>query len=309
MWFRCSCPGAAIAVLVTSFAAMSMSATNDGAQRWTIHAVLDWTQGRFASSDLPTARLDAEVLLAHVLQKPRIFLYTHFDLPLEALELEAYRVLVRRRLAGTAVAYLVGKKEFRSLELLVDERVLIPRPDSETLIDVALERVTTAPQLIVDVGTGSGAIALALKRQFGAARVIAIDESSAALAVAQQNSERLGLPIECRQGDLLGPINEPVELIVSNPPYIPSADIAALPAEVRGEPQRALDGGEDGLVVLRRLCAEAAAKLTAQGHLIVECGAGQAARVAALFAEHRFADVQRKKDLGGIERVVSGVLV
>ncbi len=273
---------------------------------WTIRRVLDWTLARFSDRGKATPRLDAELLLAHVLSQSRVFLYTHFDQPLSAPELTAFRALIKRRLEGHAVAYLIGKKEFCSLELFVDERVLIPRPDTETLIDVAIERFVEAPKTIVDIGTGSGAIALALKKKWPAARVIAVDASAAALEVARLNSERLSLPIECVQSDLLGSINDRVDLIVSNPPYIPTGEIGKLSAEVQREPHAALDGGKDGLDVLRRLCAEAPAKLLPGGVLAVEFGAGQSDQLVERFTEQRFVDIAGNRDLGGVERVVSG---
>ncbi len=274
---------------------------------WTIRRVLDWTLARFAERGKATPRLDAEILLAHVLSQSRVFLYTHFDQPLSADELAAFRALIKRRLDGHAVAYLVGKKEFRSLDLFVDERVLIPRPDTETLIDVAIDRFVEAPHTIVDVGTGSGAIALALKKKWPTARVIAVDTSVVALEVARLNSERLSLPIECLHSDLLASISDRVDLIVSNPPYIPTGEIAKLSPEVQREPHAALDGGKDGLEILRRLSAEAPAKLLPGGVLAVELGAGQSAEVVERFTEQGFVDIVVTKDLGGVERVVSSV--
>src|SRR4051794_32317634 len=166
-------------------------------ETWTILRVLNWTQGRFAERRIATPRLDAEVLLAHVLGKDRVGLYTHFDQPLKADELTQYRELIKRRLGGEPVAYLVGKREFRSLELEVDARVLVPRPETETVIDVALELLGEAETpRIVDVGTGSGAIALALAKAKPQATVHAVDRSPDAAAVARKNAERLALPVE-----------------------------------------------------------------------------------------------------------------
>jgi release factor glutamine methyltransferase len=277
---------------------------------WTILRVLTWTEQRFHERGLGTPRLDAQVLLAHVLQKDRVFLYTHFDQPLAPPELAAYRALIQRRLAGEPVAYLVGKKEFRSLELSVDARVLVPRPDTETLVDVALTLAGDDGR-VVDIGTGSGAIALALKHERPALEVLAVDRSADAATVARGNAERLGLAVEVVEGDLLAPLAErgPFALVVSNPPYIPSADIAALAVEVRKEPLAALDGGHDGLDVVRRLIRDTPALLVPGGALALEIGAGQAATVAALFAaDGRYAAAEITKDLGGIERVVAARL-
>jgi release factor glutamine methyltransferase len=277
---------------------------------WTILRVLTWTEQRFNERGLGTPRLDAQVLLAHVLQKDRVYLYTHFDQPLQPPELAAYRALIQRRLAGEPVAYLVGTKEFRSLELHVDARVLIPRPDTETTVDVALALVGDEGR-VVDIGTGSGAIALALKQARPALEVLAVDRSPDAAAVARANAERLALAVEVLEGDLLAPVaaRGPFALVVSNPPYIPTADIAALAVEVRKEPHAALDGGRDGLELVRRLIADAPALLAPGGALAMEIGAGQASAVAALFAaDGRYAAAEVTKDLGGIERVVAARL-
>lgn len=276
---------------------------------WTILGVLQWTEKRFGERGLGTPRLDAQLLLADVLQKDRVYLYTHFDQPLGPDELARYRALIQRRLGGEPVAYLLGKKEFRSLELAVDARVLVPRPDSEATVDAALAQLSPdGTGRVVDIGTGSGAIALALKKERPALEVFAVDRSHDAAAVARANADALGLAITIVEGDLLAPVaaHAPFALVVSNPPYIPSADIAALAPEVRKEPLAALDGGADGLAVIRRLVSDAPPLLTAGGALVVEVGAGQAAAVAALFAaDGRYAPATTTRDLAGIERVVS----
>ena len=276
---------------------------------WTILGVLQWTEKRFAERKLGTPRLDAQLLLAHVLGKDRVHLYTHFDQPLEADELASYRALIQRRLAGEPVAYLVGKKEFRSLELAVDARVLVPRPDTEIAVDAALALLPAEGEArVVDVGTGSGAIALALKKERPALEVLAVDRSPDAAAVARANAERLGLAVEIVEGDLLAPVaaRGPFAAIVSNPPYIPTGEIAGLQAEVRKEPVAALDGGADGLDVIRRLVADAPPLLADGGALVLEVGDGQAAAVVALFAaDGRYDAATTTKDLAGIERVVS----
>jgi release factor glutamine methyltransferase len=275
---------------------------------WTILGVLNWTEQRFRERGLATPRLDAQLLLASVLERDRVYLYTHFDQPLGADELAAYRGLIQRRLAGEPVAYLVGKKEFRSLELAVDPRVLVPRPDTETLVDAALALAPRHGSRIVDVGTGSGAIALALKKERADLEVLATERSPDAAAVARGNSDRLHLAIEILDGDLLAPVatRAPLSLIVSNPPYIPTADLATLPPEVCREPRAALDGGPDGLDVIRRLVADAAPLLAPDGTVVLEVGAGQAPDVVALFAaDGRYQPATVEKDLAGIERVVA----
>jgi release factor glutamine methyltransferase len=277
---------------------------------WTILSVLQWTEQRFKERQLDSPRLDAQLLLSHVLGRDRVFLYTHFDQPLKQEELAGYRGLIQRRLGGEPVAYLVGKKEFRSLELTVDARVLVPRPDTETLVEVALGLVGDGGR-VVDVGTGSGAIALALKHERPALEVLAVDRSPDAAAVARGNAERLKLEVEVLEGDLLAPVatRGPFALVASNPPYIPSGDVPGLAAEVRKEPHGALDGGADGLVYIRRLIADAPALLVPEGAVALEVGAGQAPAVAALFAaDGRYQQASVAKDLAGIERVVAARL-
>ncbi len=277
-------------------------------EMWTLLKVLQWTQQRFTERGIATARLDAEVLLAHLLKLDRVGLYTHFDQPLAVEELAAYRELIKRRLAGEPVAYLVGKKEFRSLELGVTAAVLVPRPDTELAVEVALELAgpVAAPR-VCDLGTGSGAIALAFKSARPEATVTAIEVSPAALVVARANAAKLGLEIEFLDGSLFAPVNgRSFDVIVSNPPYIPTGELAGLPAEVRAEPRLALDGGSDGLSVLRPLIAAAAAFLAPNGALLVEHGDAQSPSVRALFEAAGFREVESRKDLAGNERVILG---
>ncbi|HEY4393545.1 MAG TPA: peptide chain release factor N(5)-glutamine methyltransferase, partial [Polyangia bacterium] len=222
------------------------------AARWTVLEVIRWTVARFTERGLATPRLDAEILVAHALALPRVQLYVQFDRPLTADELAAIRALIKRRQAGESVAYLVGKKEFWGIDFTVDARVLVPRPDTETLIEEARERLAgvETPRL-ADVGTGSGAIALTLAKLFPAATVVAVDVSPGALEVARGNAERLGLTVTFLEGDLVGPLaaHAPLSLIAANLPYIPTADLDTLPAEVKSEPTLALDGGADGLAL------------------------------------------------------------
>jgi release factor glutamine methyltransferase len=276
---------------------------------WTIMKVLGWTQGRFAERGLSTPRLDAEVLLAHVLGRDRVGLYTHFDQPLAGEELARFRELIKRRLGGESVAYLVGHREFRSLDLAVDARVLVPRPDTETLVEAALALLppprAEAPR-VVDVGTGSGAIAIAIAVARPDVTVEAVDRSPDAAEVARANAARHAPAVVVHVGDLLGPVEGPIDLVVSNPPYIPSGEIAGLPAEVQREPRLALDGGADGLEVVRRLVAQAVPRLVVGGALAIEIGQGQAGATAALFAASGLVEIARHRDLGGVERVVTG---
>lgn len=398
---------------------------------WTIRRVLQWTQQRFSAQGLGSPRLDAELLLGHSLGWPRVALYTHHDQPLTAGELERYRGLIKRRLLGEPVAYLTGQKEFYSLALQVSEAVLIPRPETELLVELALRclppgasRPAAAPSnaadeaeaaaenseagesaqvraepgvaltvhydpppspespespasfestespevpasfeapasrapealarpaesslpasaaatatassgtapaakgarapakpspdqaataVVADVGTGSGAVALAIKHSRPEVRVLAIDQCAAALQVAAGNAERLGLPIELFHGDLLAPLPPPLrlDLITANLPYIPTAEIAHLAPEVRAEPHAALDGGPDGLAVIRRLIDQAPRRLRRGGSLLLEIGAGQHRAVEELLRAAGFTAVQSHSDLAQIERVVSGQL-
>jgi release factor glutamine methyltransferase len=281
---------------------------------WTALDLLRWTAGRFEERGMTTPRLDAELLIAHVLGISRVSLYMQFDRPLDGTELGALRDLVRRRQAGEPVAYLVGHKEFWGIDLLVDRRVLVPRPDTETLVEEALDRLDARladapPPRVADVGTGSGALALALAHARPFAAICASDVSPDALAIARTGAERLGLPVTFVEGDLAGPLlpHAPFDLVVANLPYIPTGDLADLPPEVLCEPRLALDGGADGLDLVRRLVAEAGALLGPGGALAVEIGAGQAAAVAALFEAAGFGAIRTRRDLGGIDRVVSGV--
>jgi release factor glutamine methyltransferase len=277
---------------------------------WAVLDVLRWTTAHFEKHGLASARLDAELLAAHAFAMSRIELYAHFDRPLGASELARYRDLVSRRLADEPVAYLLGHKEFWSLDLLVDPRVLIPRPDSETLVEEALDRVAAgASQRIADVGTGSGALALALAKERPEAQIFATDVSPDALAVARANAERLNLAVTFLEGDLNQPLAPAgrFDLIVANLPYIPSADIDGLAADVRSEPRLALDGGRDGLALVRRLVAAAPDLLQPGGCLALEVGAGQSGAVAELLGAAGFGGIRSRRDLAGIERVVSGV--
>jgi len=289
-------------------------------ERWTILRVLEWTADRFAQAGLESPRLEAEVLLAHGLGVERLRLYLDHDKPLRQEELAAFRQTIRRRLAREPLAYITGEREFWSLGLLVDRAVLIPRPETELLVELSLAAVRARdagadgeqlPLTIVDVGTGSGAIAVALARELPTARVLATEIDPAALAVARKNVERCGVGnLELFAGDLLEGLPEDLraDLIAANPPYICSAELAGLQPEVaRWEPARALDGGEDGLAVIRRLVPQAARRLTAGGALLLEIGCDQGAEVRALLEAVGFCEVVVHTDLAGLDRVVAGV--
>lgn len=276
---------------------------------WTIQRVLRWTAGKFADKGIESFRLDAEVLIARALGVTRVRLYTDFDKPLDPNELAQVRELVKRRLAGEPVAYIVGEQEFWSLPLVVTPAVLIPRRDTETLVEVAIEKGREiGARRVADIGVGSGAVALALAKELPDAEVLATDVSEEALAVARENARRLGLGARVRfaRGDLVEPLEGKWDLIVSNPPYVPTGQLARLPPEVQREPRAALDGGPDGLDVFRRLVPAAAALLREGGYLAVEHGFDQAARVAELFRTVGLTGLALRRDLGGRDRVTVG---
>ena len=255
----------------------------------------------------PTPRLDAELLLAHSLGLSRIELYTQFERPLSEAELAGCRSLVLRRGRREPVAYVIGQWGFRGLMLDVDARVLVPRPETELLVDRCLALLEGIDQpAVLDVGTGSGAIALAIKDERPQARVTACDISLEALEVARGNAERLGLEIELLESDLTSALaDRRFDLIVSNPPYVSRAELETLEPEVAGfEPRLALAAGEDGLDVYRKLLPQAAERLVAGGWLAVECGAGQALWLVAELERLGYVQPSVERDLAGIERVV-----
>jgi release factor glutamine methyltransferase len=254
------------------------------------------------------ARIDAQMLLLHALGRPtgdRAWLIAHDTDALPPDMQQRFAALCQRRQAGEPVAYLTGSKAFYGLELRVDARVLDPRPDTETLVDWALEVLDghPAPRLL-DLGTGSSAIALALQQQRPDAQVLAVDASADALAVARANAERLALPVQFRHGHWMDGLEGRFDTIVSNPPYIPTADphLAAL----QHEPVQALASGADGLEDLRAIVAQAPAHLQPGGWLLLEHGWDQAEAVAALLAGAGFVQVQGRKDLAGIVRCSGG---
>jgi release factor glutamine methyltransferase len=297
----------------------------------TVLAYLGRAHEFLAARGMASARLDAEVLLAFVLGVDRVGVYLRFDQPLAPREIDAYRELVRRRAGGTPVAYLTGTREFWSMPLAVTSDVLIPRPETELLVervlaehrprdvaggatshtaDAAASGAGAVGALrILDLGTGSGAIAIALARELPAARVVAVDVSPAAAAVATANVERAG--VAARVTVVVGAwtsaldAEERFDVIVSNPPYIPTATLAGLAPEVRAEPVLALDGGDDGLAAYRALVPQAAAHLAPGGRLLVEVGEGQAEAVAAIVVAAGLEGVAWHADLAGVARVVA----
>ena len=259
---------------------------------------------------LGVARLDAQRLLARAFDRPRSWLVAHDDAVLDAAQWAALRSGLNRRAGGEPLAYIVGQQEFHGLTLHVTPDVLVPRPDTEVLVDWALallqnELVGVEVPKVIDLGTGSGAIALAVKRGHAAARVTASDASPAALALAQANARRLRLPIEMLAGSWWMPLTDRrFHLALSNPPYIAAGD-AHLPA-LRHEPLFALTPGGDGLDALRAITADAASHLEPGGWLLLEHGFDQPAAVQALLREHGFTEVKTRVDLGGQPRCTGG---
>jgi release factor glutamine methyltransferase len=271
-----------------------------------------------AARGVANARLDAEVLLASVLAIDRVGVYLRFDQPLAPGEVDAYRELVRRRAGGVPVAYLTGRREFWSIALAVTPDVLIPRPETELLVERVLALVAVAdasdvgsgarPLRILDLGTGSGALAIALARELPQAIVTAVDVSPAAVAVAAANARRAGVAdrVTVVVGSWTSALDPAArfDVVVSNPPYVPTAELATLAAEVRAEPALALDGGADGLTAYRAFVPDAVARLAPGARLLVEVGAGQAEAVAAIFVAAGLENVAWHADLAGVARVV-----
>jgi release factor glutamine methyltransferase len=253
----------------------------------------------------PSARLDAEVLLAFCADLTRSTVLAFPERSISATASARFAAAVERRANGEPIAYIRGEKEFFSLPLRVTPSVLIPRADTETLVDAALKYLEADEQgSVLDVGTGSGAIALAIKRERPLAGVTALDCDRAALAVARDNAARLGLDIRCVQSNWLDALpGERFDLVISNPPYVPSAN-AELEGSLRFEPRVALDGGADGLAAYRALLRAAPAHLTARGLLLLEHGHDQRAAVLALAGAHGLTLRSAHDDLAGMPRVV-----
>ncbi|MGQ9922146.1 MAG: peptide chain release factor N(5)-glutamine methyltransferase [Desulfobacca sp.] len=262
---------------------------------WTILRVLRWAENYLQRQGINEPRASAALLLAHCLHCTRLDLYLRYDQPLSAAELECYKRLLRRRLAHEPIQYITGHQEFWSLDFLVSPAVLIPRPETELIAEAVLKYAADRPhgsagRRLLDVGTGSGILAVVLAKELPQAQVVAVDQSAAALALARKNIHRHGVQdrVALVQGDLLTPLaSQPCfDIIVSNPPYVPTPDWEQLPADIRDyEPRLALDGGADGLAVLRLLAAAAHQYLRPGGLLALEVGQGQAETVAQLLTQ------------------------
>jgi release factor glutamine methyltransferase len=272
---------------------------------WTPLKLLAWSQEWFAKKGVDAPRLTGELLLAHALKCDRVRLYLDFDKPLAEPELAAFRDLVKRRADGEPTAYLVGKREFWGRPFRVTPAVLVPRPETELLVEAALAALP-AGGTALDLCTGSGAIAISLALEKAGARVVATDLSPEALAVARENAAALGATVELLEGDLFAPLpaDRRFDLVVSNPPYVPTGELAGLSREVRREPRLALDGGADGLLLLRRIVAEAPRWLAPGGTLLLEMHESHAEPLVRLCREAGFVTAEARKDLAGLWRWV-----
>jgi release factor glutamine methyltransferase len=282
---------------------------------WTIIRVLSWTAERFEREGIESPRLDAELLLSHCLGVDRVRLYVDHDKPLQPGELERYRGLVRRRLAREPVAYITETREFWSLSLAVNRHVLVPRPETETLVERALELLDALAELdapvAVDVGTGSGAVAVALALERPDVRVAAVDLGPKALTLARENARRHGVEVAFYQGDLLEALPSELcaslRLVAANLPYVQSDEIDGLQPEIsKWEPRAALDGGADGLDHIRRLVEQSETRAPGAA-VALEIGSEQGAGVRALFRTRGYSQVVVHQDLGGRDRVVTAL--
>ncbi len=293
---------------------MSGEGTSESANTpevWTVKKVLDWTIGHLKQHGCESARLDAEILLAHSRNCRRIQLYTEYDAPLTPEERATMRDLVRRRAAHEPVAYLVGFREFFGVEFDVEPGVLIPRPDTETLVMTALEVAKDLPSpRLLDVCTGTACVPVAIAENCAAAVLTAIELGDQAHQIARRNIDKHGLTdrITLLQGDLFSPLasDASFDIITANPPYVTNEEMNTLPPDIRlHEPELALRGGADGLDIVRRLIPEAAARLTDAGTLLLEIGSQQGDDVCRLFATtNQYEPAQVVRDLGGCTRVV-----
>ncbi len=276
----------------------------------TVLEVLESTAKYFADKGVDSPRLNIDLLLAHVLgKKQRMDLYMEFDRPLGDTELGRLRPLVKKRGEGVPLQHLLGTVEFYKREFISDSRALIPRPETERLVELILKLDLPADARCVDVGTGSGIIALTLAAERPGARVQAVDRSPNALTLARENAAKLGLDgrVEFLPGDLLASCAGPFDLVAANLPYIPARDMAGLAREVQHDPMMALDGGPDGLDLITRCIPQAHERLAPGGRIALEIGHDQADRVRALLTGAGFSAVEAVKDYEDVDRFVFAV--
>lgn len=278
-------------------------------ETWTVRRIIQWTTRDLSSRDVPSARLDAEVLLAHTLGTDRLGLYLDLDRPLDETERATYREMVSRRREREPVAYLTGIKEFWSLPFLVTPEVLIPRPDTEVLVEEAIGLLADDAEgfHVVDVGTGSGCVALAIASERPKVKVVGVDVEQRAATLAATNAERLDLDskVSVVVGDLLEPLSGPIPLVVANLPYIPTETIDSLEPEIaRWEPRQALDGGRDGLQQFKRLIDGANQVVPHGGYLALEVGCEDQAKQVAELLSTAWTILRVRRDYSGSDRVV-----
>lgn len=273
---------------------------------WTLLNILNWTQDYFAKNDIENPRLEAEILLAHSLGLNRVQLYVQFDRPLAEKERDDYKKLIKRRINQEPVAYIVGDKEFYSRKFFVSPAVLIPRPETELLVEISLELFPDREKKlkILDIGTGSGVLAITLQKEFPFSLVTGIDISEPALKMAQKNAENLKASVQFEKKDLFENLDfSELDLIVSNPPYVDEKEMEKLPLTIKNyEPEIALRGGKDGLDFYKRIAQLAPSFLKKEGFLILEIGNTQAASVLSLFQDWPF--LQIRKDYFGQDRIL-----
>ncbi|MBN2428687.1 MAG: peptide chain release factor N(5)-glutamine methyltransferase [Deltaproteobacteria bacterium] len=275
---------------------------------WTLLEVLQWTGDYFGKQGLQNSRLDAELLLGEVMGLDRVGLYLNYDRPLLPDEREKYRKLVARRAEREPLQYILGRAEFWSLPFRVSPAVLIPRPETEILVEEGIKKVKPGDR-VLDLGTGSGAIAVAFAHECPDISVTAIDVSAEALSVAEGNARSNSVDSRIRflQASFTDPFPGSFELILSNPPYVSGREYEACMPEVKDyEPRQALVGGEDGLDCIRVIIKNAAAALKTGGWLMLEVGAGQAEMVVSLLEKQSFTETFKRQDYAGIFRVVGG---
>lgn len=287
------------------------------AEIWTIGKILKWTEEYFQKYNIENPRLDAEILLGYVLNKERIFLYVHFDQPLDSEELAKFKECIKKRAMKMPVAYITGVREFMGLDFKVTEATLIPRPDTEILVETAMERLgkiagneAGTGKCFADLGTGSGAICLSILNYMKEIEAVTVDISPKAIAVAKENAEKFAVSdrIEFLEGDFLKPLENKGNFtaILSNPPYIPKQDILGLESDVKDfEPIGALDGGIDGLDFYRQLLVKSANYIEDGGFLAIEIGINQSQAILEMAKRNlMWGKVEVIKDLAGIDRCV-----
>lgn len=294
-----------------------MSAQRGSNEKWTILRMLEWITGYFEKQGMESPRYEAEVLLEYALKMQRIMIYANFDRPLQPNELDVIRPMVKRRGKHEPMAYITGSRGFYNIDLKTDQRALIPRSDTETLVEAALgllAKEDVEMLKVVDIGTGTGAIALAMVHENKKIKMAAVDVSADALSLARENAEDLGLTeqVSFYEADLFAGLPSEwvsaLDMVVSNPPYISESELDVMSKGVKEfEPNLALFADDDGLALIKRLVPEAFSALKPAGWFLCEIGFAQGSSVKSIFEQHGFEDVKVLKDLGRNDRVVMGM--